>query len=382
MNFELTEEQKLLRETIREFAGEEILPASLTTEKEGKLSKEIIKKLAEIGVMGMTVPLKYGGSEMDYISCCIVIEEIAKVCPSTAVAVSVHASAFCYPILKFGNEEQKMNYLSKAASGEILGAFSLTEPSAGSDVSAIQARARKETNFYIISGTKNWVTSGSEAGAFVLMARTSPEPGSKSISAFILDSGIPNLKISKIEDKMGLRSSPTAEIVLEDCKIPESALLGQEGEGLKIALHTLDVSRISIAAQAVGIAQSALDEAINYAKTRKTFGKYLSEHQAIQFMIAEMSTYIEAARLLTYRAAYLKDQGKTHTKESSMAKFYASEIANKVTYLALQIHGSYGYSKEFLVEKLFRDARATTIYEGTSEIQKIIIARNILSAQK
>lgn len=380
MNFEISEEQKILKETIREFAEEELLPASKITEKEGRISQEIIKKLAEIGVMGMTVPPEYGGSEMDYISCCIVIEEIARVCPSTATAISVHTSAFCYPVLKFGTEEQKKKYLPKTVSGEILGAFSLTEPSAGSDTSAIQTKAKKENGFYVLKGTKNWVTSGSDAGAFVMMARTSPEAGSKSISAFIVNSNSPGLKISKIEDKMGLRSSNTAEIILEDCRIPESSILGKEGEGLKIALHTLDVSRIGIAALAVGIAQSALDEAIKYAKTRKTFGKLLSEHQAIQFMIAEMSTYVEAARLLTYKAAYLKDQGKVHTKESSIAKLYASEIANKVTYLALQIHGAYGYSKESLVEKLFRDARVTTIYEGTSEIQKLIIARNILSS--
>ena len=382
MDFELNEEQKILKETIREFAQEEILPLSKLMEEEGRIPKEIIKKLAEIGVMGMTVPAEYGGSELDYISSCIIIEEIARVCPSTAVTVSVHTSAFCYPILKFGSEEQKRKYLPKASSGEILGAFSLTEPSAGSDASAIQTKARKENGFYILSGTKNWVTSGANAGAFVMMARTSPEPGSKSISAFIVDSDSPGLKISKIEDKMGLRSSNTAEIVLDECRISENSLLGREGEGLKIALHTLDVSRIGIAAQAVGIAQSALDEAIKYAKSRKTFGKFLHEHQAIQFMIAEMSTYIEAARLLTYRAAYLKDKGLPHTKESSMAKLYASEIANKVTYLALQIHGAYGYSKEFLIEKLFRDARVTTIYEGTSEIQKIIIARNLLGLQK
>lgn len=380
MDFEINEEQKILKETIKEFAEDELLPASKITEKEGSLSKEIIRKLAEIGVIGMTTPIEYGGSEMDYVSCCIVIEELAKVCPSTAVAISVHTSAFCYPILKFGTEEQKREYLPKAASGEILGAFSLTEPSAGSDASAIQTRATKENGSYVLNGTKNWVTSGPDAGAFVMMARTSPEPGSKSISTFIVGANSPGLKISKIEDKMGLRSSNTAEITLEDCRVPESSILGKEGEGLKIAFHTLDVSRIGIAAQAVGIAQSALDEAIRYAKTRKTFGKLLSGHQAIQFMIAEMSTYVEAARLLTYKAAYLKDQGKVHTKESSMAKFYASEIANKVTYLSLQIHGAYGYSKEFLVEKLFRDARVTTIYEGTSEIQKLIIARNILSS--
>ncbi|MGQ9618999.1 MAG: acyl-CoA dehydrogenase family protein [Candidatus Aminicenantia bacterium] len=381
MDFELNEEQKLLKETIREFAKEEILPLTKITEKEGRLSSEIIRKLADMGVMGMTVPVDYGGSGMDYVSCCIVIEEIARVCPSTAVAISVHTSAFCYPILKFGNEEQKRNYLPRASSGEILGSFSLTEPSVGSDASAIQAKASKENGFYILNGTKNWVTSGADAGAFIMMTRTSPEPSSKSISSFIVDANTPNLRISKIEDKMGLRSSPTAEISLDGCKISEKALLGKEGEGLKIALHTLDVSRIGIAAQAVGIAQSAFEEALKYSKIRKTFGKLLCEHQAVQFMLAEMSTYIEAARLLTYKAAYLKDKGLVHTKESSMAKLYASEIANKVTYLALQIHGAYGYSKEFIVEKLFRDARVTTIYEGTSEIQKLIIARNLLSSE-
>ncbi|MEW6457362.1 MAG: acyl-CoA dehydrogenase [Acidobacteriota bacterium] len=378
MKIEFTEEQELLKEMVHEFVEKEMRPNVKEFEEKGLFPEEIFKKLAGLGIMGMSVPSEYGGSNLDLVSSCIVYEEISRVCPSTSITLSVHNCAFCYPIAKFGSEAQKRRYLVPAGRGDFIGAFSLTEPGAGSDAQGIQTKAERKGNLYILNGTKNWITSSSIAGAFIVMAKTSPIAGSKSISAFIIDKDSPGLKLAKIEDKMGIRSSKTGELFLEDCIVPESNLLGEEGIGLKIAFTALDASRIGVAAQAVGIAQSAMEEAIKYSKERKAFGKSISEFQAIQFMISEMATQIEAARLLTYRAAYLKDQGKQYTKEASMAKLYASEIANRVVYNALQIHGAYGYSKEYLIEKLFRDARVTTIYEGTSEIQRIVIARRLL----
>jgi hypothetical protein len=285
---------------------------------------------------------------------------------------------FCYPILKYGNEEQKKKYLPSAAKGEIIGGFCLTEPQAGSDAANQKTRAIRKGDFYILNGTKSWITNATIAQALIIIAVTDPEKGHKGISAFIVDTSNPGLRISKVEKKMGLKSSQTAEIVLEDCKVPAENLLGEEGMGLKIALSSLDGSRIGIAAQSVGLAQRALEEAVMYSKQRYAFNKQLSEFQAIQFMIADMATMLEGARLLTYRAANLKDRGESYTKEASMAKLYASEVANKIVYQALQIHGAYGYSEEFIIEKLYRDARVLTIYEGTSEVQRIVIARNIL----
>ncbi|MCP2520454.1 acyl-CoA dehydrogenase [SCandidatus Aminicenantes bacterium Aminicenantia_JdfR_composite] len=378
MNFELSEEQLLLKETIREFAEKEISPLVREYEKKGEYPLEILKRLSDLGIMGMEIPSEYGGNELSKLSEVIIIEELARICPSTALIVCVHNSVFCYPILKYGNEEQKKKYLPSAAKGEIIGGFCLTEPQAGSDAANQKTRAIRKGDFYILNGTKSWITNATIAQALIIIAVTDPEKGHKGISAFIVDTSNPGLRISKVEKKMGLKSSQTAEIVLEDCKVPAENLLGEEGMGLKIALSSLDGSRIGIAAQSVGLAQRALEEAVMYSKQRYAFNKQLSEFQAIQFMIADMATMLEGARLLTYRAANLKDRGESYTKEASMAKLYASEVANKIVYQALQIHGAYGYSEEFIIEKLYRDARVLTIYEGTSEVQRIVIARNIL----
>ncbi|MFQ6081776.1 MAG: acyl-CoA dehydrogenase family protein [Candidatus Aminicenantia bacterium] len=378
MNFEFSEEQILLQDMIREFTEKEIAPQVKELEIKQEFPAKIIGKLAELGIMGMEIPSQYGGSELPKVSQSIVMEELARICPATSLAVIVHNSVFCYPISKFGNEDQKSKYLPLAAKGEIIGGLCLTEPQAGSDATNQKTKAIRDGNYYILNGTKSWITNGSVAQALIIIAVTNPKAGHKGISAFIVNTSSPGLKVSKIEEKMGLSSSKTAEIVLEECRVPAGNLLGEEGMGIKIALHSLDVSRIGIGAQSVGLAQGALEEAVKYAKQRYAFNKPLAEFQAIQFMIADMATLIEAARLLTYRAADLKDKGKPFTKEASMAKLFASEAANKIVYQALQIHGAYGYSKEFIIEKLYRDARALPIYEGTSEIQRLIIARNLL----
>jgi len=294
------------------------------------------------------------------------------------VIISVHCSLFCYAILKFGTDQQKQKYLPKAAKGELLGAFALTEPGAGSDIFGLDTKAEKKGDMYVLNGTKAWVTTGSDALAYILFATTKNQQNEKKLSAFIVEKDSPGLRISHIEDKMGLHASITAEIVLEDCQIPAENRLGEEGKGASIALHCLDGSRIGIAAQSVGLSQHALDEAVKYAKQREAFGKSIAHFQAIQFMIADMATMIESARLLTYRASFLLDKGASISKEAAMAKLYASEAANKIAYLALQIHGGYGYSKEFAVEQLYRDARVLTIYGGTSEIQRLVISRHLL----
>jgi len=298
--------------------------------------------------------------------------------PSLSVILSVHCSLFCTSILKYGNEEQKKTYLPKAASGEIIGAFSLTEPGAGSDATNIQTKAERKGDVYVLNGTKNWVSTGSNAGAIITIAATERSPGKNRLSAFILDAGTPGFSISKIEEKMGLHSSLTAEIYLKDCCIPATNLLGEEGQGAKIAFAGLDCSRIGIAAQAVGIARRAMEEALTYSLQREAFGKKISELQAIQFKLADIALLTDTARLLTLRAANLYDLGKSFSKEAAMAKLFASEAANKIAYEALQIHGGYGYSKEFPVEQIYRDARVLSIYEGTSEIQRMLIARHLL----
>jgi alkylation response protein AidB-like acyl-CoA dehydrogenase len=323
----------------------------------------------------MTVPSEYGGTKTDTLSFVLALEEIGRVSPSLAVIVSVHCSLFCYPILKFGTEEQKNKYLPRAAKGEILGAFSLTEPGAGSDATALKTKARRQGDSYLLNGTKAWVTSGNAAEASILFAMSE---GMNKPSAFIVERNFPGFRVSKVEDKMGLHSSPTAEFTLEDCRVPAENLLGEEGKGTWIALHGLDLSRIGIAAQSVGLADRAIEEAVKYAKQREAFGHKIAEFEAIQFMVADMCTLRDAARLLTYRAAEVNNREKPSTKESSMAKLFASEAANKIASMALQVHGGYGYSKEFLVEQLYRDARVLTIYEGTSEIQRLIISRQLL----
>lgn len=381
MNFELTEDQRLLREMVREFARKEVAPKAKILEQNHQFPQEILKKLAKLGILGMTVPPEYGGIKTDYLSLILALEEISRVSPSLAVIVSVHCSLFCYSILTFGNKRQKEKYLPRAAQGEILGAFSLTEPGAGSDAANLKTKATKKGDVYLLNGTKAWVTTGNEANASIIFALSEVSPGKQKPSAFIVERETPGFRVSRVEEKMGLHSSPAAEFSLEDCQVPAENLLGEAGMGTRIALRCLDCSRIGIAAQAVGLAEQALEEAVRYAKQREAFGKKISEFQAIQFMIADISTLTDAARLLAYKAANLSDRGKPFTKEASMAKLFASEAANRIAYMALQIHGGYGYSKEFFVEQLYRDARVLTIYEGTSEIQRLVISRHLLQEQ-
>ncbi len=334
MNFELKEDQKLIREMIKDFSNAEIKPVAKSLEDEQEFPSRLLKKLAEIGVLGMSVPAQYNGNKTDHLSLIIAIEEISRIMPSLAVIISVHCSLFCHCILEFGNETQKEKYMPKAASGEIIGAFSLTEPGAGSDAINLKCKAVRKGDQYIINGSKAWVTAGNNAEAIILFAGTEIEPGRKKLSAFIIDKDTPGLQVTKIEEKMGLHSSLTAEIQLEDCQVPAGNLLGKEGQGASIAFRGLDFSRIGIAAQSVGIAQRAMDEALTYSIQREAFGKKISDFQAIQFKLADIATLTEAARLMTYRAADLFDKGRPFAKESAMAKLFASEVANRAAYEA------------------------------------------------
>ena len=378
MNFELTEDQKLLKAMIRNFARKEIAPKAKILEETHEFPQEFLNKFADLGILGMTIPSEYGGTKTDHLSLILALEEISRASPALSVIINVHCALFCYSILKFGNKLQKEKYLPKAAKGEILGAFSLSEPGAGSDATNLKTKSVRQDNFYILNGTKSWVTSGSEADAIIIFASAEIEQGAKKLNAFIVEKNFRGFLASKIEEKMGLHSSLTAEVVLEDCQVPVENLLGEEGKGANVAFHCLDISRIGIAAQSVGLADQAIEEAVKYAKQREAFGRKISEFQAIQFMIADMSTLRDAARLLTYKAADLIDKEKPFGKESSMAKLFASEAANKIAYQALQIHGGYGYSKDFLIEQLYRDARVFSLYEGSSEIQHLIISRYLL----
>jgi len=378
MDFKLNEEQIMLKEMICHFVENEVIPTAREIERQREFPAEFIKKMSELGLMGMSIPQEYGGSKTDSLSILIVIEELARAMPSLGVIFSVHSSLFCYSISKFGSEEQKRTYLPQAAKGKILGAFSLSEPEAGSDALALKTTFVKEGDQYILNGLKSWVTTGNNADAFIIFAKPKSDLATKKLSAFIVLKDTPGLKISKVEDKMGLHSSMTSEIILEDCKIPANQILGAEGQGTKIAFHCLDYSRIGISAQSLGIARSCMEEALKFSKQRQAFGQNISSFQAIQFKLADMATLLDASRLLTYRAADLFDQGKSCTKEAAMAKLFSSEAANKIAYEALQIHGGYGYSKEFFIEQLYRDARVLSIYEGTSEIQRIVISRQLL----
>ncbi|CUS91850.1 Acyl-CoA dehydrogenase [Candidatus Kryptobacter tengchongensis] len=378
MNFQFTEEQLMIKETARKFAVEELAPKASERDEKEEFPHEEIKKLAELGFMGMMTSEKYGGAGLDTISYVLAMEEISKVDASVGVIMSVNNSLVCWPIETFGTEEQKLKYLPRLARGELLGAFCLSEPEAGSDASNQRTTATRDGNFYILNGTKNFITNGVYANILIVFAQTDKEKGSKGISAFIVEKDLPGVIVTKKEKKLGIRSSDTAQIVFEDCKVPAVNRLGDEGMGFKIAMTTLNGGRIGIAAQALGIAQASLEASIKYAKERKTFGKFLAEHQAIQFKIADMATKIEAARLLTLLAAWKKDRGERYVKEASMAKLFASQIAVEAALEAVQIHGGYGYIKDFPVERYLRDSKITEIYEGTSEIQRIIIARELL----
>jgi len=378
MDFSLRDHQKLIRDTVRQFMETEVRPLVKELEREEKFPLEIIKKLGEMGCCGMLVPEEWGGPGLDTVSYVLMIEEVARVYTAMSTALGVTNSAVQAPLLQFGTEVQKQKYLKRLASGEILGSFCLTEAAAGSDAAGLQATATKRGSCYFLSGAKTWVTNGSDAGVYIVFAKTDPAAGGKGITAFLVEPSFKGFKIGRHEDKMGQLSSPSVEILLNDCEVTAENRIGQEGEGLKIALTALDGGRIGIAAQAVGLAQGALDDSIKYAKQRRAFGKSIGEFQAIQWMLADMQTEIEAARSLLYYAAWLKDSGKQMGPASSKAKLYASEMANRVAYKAVQIHGSLGYSRETDVERMYRDARVITIYEGTSEVQRMIIARELL----
>src|SRR5215472_7447544 len=379
MDFSLNDHQKLIRDTVRQFMETEVRPFVKEWEKQEKFPAEAVRKLGEMGCCGVMTPEEWGGPGLDTISYALIIEEVARVYTSLSTAISVTSSAVQAPLLQFGTEAQKKKYLPRMATGETLGAFCLTEPAAGSDAAGIQARALREGSCYKLNGTKTWVSNGSVAGVLLVFAKTDPAAGGRGVSAFLVEPGFQGFKVGRHEDKMGQRCSPSVEILLNDCVVPVENRLGEEGQGLKIALSALDGGRIGIAAQAVGLAQGALEEPIKYAKQRKAFGKNLGEFQAIQWMIADMQTEIEAARGLTHYAAWMKDVHPTKLGSSaSKAKLYASEMANRVVYKAVQVHGSVGYSRESDVERMYRDARVLTIYEGTSEVQRMIIARELL----
>lgn len=377
MPFQLNAEQKMVRLMAKDFARKELEGLAAKRDKEEIFPMDVVKKMGELGLLGMMVPAEYGGVGAGAVSYCLALQEIAYSCASTAVTMSV-ANLSTEPLLKFGSEKQKEKYLFKLAQGELLGCFALTEPGAGSDPGSLSLKAEDKGTYYLINGTKTFITHGQYADVVNLITRTGTDKGGKGLTAFIVEKGTPGFSIGTKEDKMGLRASNTVELIFEDCNVPKENLLGKEGIGFKIAMSALDSGRIGIASQALGIARACLDESIRYAKERKQFGKNISSFQAIQWMIADMGTGIEAAGLLVLSAARRKDQGMPFTKEASMAKLFASELANKSAYLALQIHGGYGYLKDFKVERLYRDARATSIYEGTSEIQRIVIARELL----
>lgn len=378
MDFTPTEEQRLIQSAVTEFADREVAPIADQIEEEMHFPVELIPRMAEMGLMGMQVPQEYGGAALDSVSYAMAIEALARVSASVAIIVSVHNSLVLYPFLKFGNEEQKRRYIPDMVRGKRLGAYCITEATAGSDVSNESSTGIREGDHYVLNGEKLYITNGDKADVFFVMIRTSPEKGSRSLTAFIIERGTPGFEISPPEKKMGLNASGTVSIRLNECRVPASNVLGGEGMGMRIALSTLDGGRIGVAAQSVGIAQGAFEAALSYAKQREQFGKKISEFQGIQWMLADMATGIEAARLLLYRAASLKDSGADYSKEASMAKLFASETAAMVVDRALQIHGGLGYIRGTPVERFYRDARVTRIYEGTSEIQRLVIARHLL----
>ncbi|MCJ2556369.1 MAG: acyl-CoA dehydrogenase [Candidatus Thermoplasmatota archaeon] len=378
MDFDLSDEQKMLKKTVRDFAEKEIKPTRAEFDENEEYPIEILRRLGEMGIMGMAVPPEYGGSGADVISYAIAIEELSKIDPSVGVAVSVHNSLGCDPIVKFGTEEQKKKWLPGLASGKKIGCFCLTEPDAGSDAAAIKATARLEGDEYIVNAKKQFISNAAGADLSLVFVMTDREKGYKGISGFLVPTDAPGFSRGKKEKKMGIHASVTMEMNYEDCRIPKENLLGEEGGGFGIALWALDAGRIGVAAQAVGIAQGALNEAIAYSKERVQFGKPISSFQAIQWMVADMATEIDAARFLVYHAAYVKDKGGKFSKEAAMAKLKASDVAVNVSRDAVQIFGGYGYMREYPVERYYRDAKITEIYEGTSEIQRLVIARALL----
>jgi acyl-CoA dehydrogenase len=376
MNMNFTEEQNMMRKMVRDFAKQEIAPEVERMESEDRFPEEVIHKMGELGLMGIPLPEKYGGSGMDFTSYITAIHELSKISATIGVILSVHTSVSTNPILYFGNEEQKKHYLPKLASGEYLGAFALTEPGAGSDAANIKTKAVKEGDSYILNGSKVFITNGGEADTYITFARTGE--GTGGISAFIVEKDTPGLVIGKKEKKMGLHGSNTVSLNFDQCKVPAKQLLGEEGEGFKIAMANLNVGRIGIAAQALGIAEAALEHATEYAKEREQFGKPIAANQGISFKLADMATAAEASKLLVYQAAFLVDHDLPCGKEASMAKMYASKTAVNTAIEAVQIYGGYGYTEDYPAERFFRDAKITEIYEGSNEIQHVVIAKNLL----
>ncbi len=378
MNFDFTEEQILIQQTAREFAETEIAPSAIERDKEAKFPADIIKKLADLGFLGMMVSPKYDGAGLDTVSYVLAMIEISKVDASVGVIMSVNNSLVTYGMEKWGSDFIKEKYLKPLARGEKLGAFALSEPEAGSDATQQHTYAVKDGNAWLLNGMKNWITNGHSADYFLVMAQTDKEKAHHGITTFLVEKGTPGFGHGVKEDKLGIRSSDTSSLTFENCRVPEENIIWEVGKGFNFAMNTLNGGRIGIASQAVGIAEGALEAATKYAKTRKAFGTEISHHQAIQFKLADMSTKVEAAKLLTLQSAALKDAGKKYTKEAAMAKLYASKVAVECALEAIQIHGGYGYVREYIVERYLRDAKITEIYEGTSEIQKIVIARELL----
>jgi alkylation response protein AidB-like acyl-CoA dehydrogenase len=369
----------MIQQTARDFANNEIMPIADQHNRDEKYPAEIVKKMGELGFLGMLIPEEYGGTGLGNLNLVLASEEVNRACASTGVTMSVHNSLCTGPIVNFASDELKKKYLPRLATGEVIGAYALSEPDAGSDPASLSTAAVRDGNEYVLNGTKNFITTGQEAGVFVVMARTDPEvKKTRGISSFVVEPGMKGFSVAKKEDKLGLRASSTVQLAFEDMRVPAENLIGEEGMGFKIAMHTLDGGRIGIATQGVGIAQASLDESLKYAEEREAFGKQIGHFQMIQWKLADMAMNIEAARLLVYNAARLKDEGKPHSMEASMAKLFASETSNECARQAVQIHGGAGYTEDFRVERLFRDARITEIYEGTSEIQRIVISRSLL----
>jgi butyryl-CoA dehydrogenase len=378
MDFELTDEQQLIRDAVREFAEAEVTPIAAELDRDHRFPYELLPRLAEMNLMGMPYPEKEGGAGADYVSYVIVVEELSRACASTGVILSTHTSLATWPVFKFGTEAQKDRYLHDMASGRRLGAFALTEPAAGTDAAAGTATAMLHADAYALNGSKMFITNAPYAEVYIVFAKTDPERGARGLSAFIVEKDTPGFSVGEAEHKLGIRGSSTPPVYFSDCRVPKDALLGGEGDGFKIAMATLDGGRIGIAAQALGIAQAALDASVAYAKERVQFGKPIATLQAIQWMIADMATEIDAARLLVYRAASCVDNGRPYSTEGAMAKLFASETATRVAGKAIQIHGGYGYTESYPVERNYRDAKITEIYEGTSEVQRMVIARSAL----
>jgi butyryl-CoA dehydrogenase len=378
MDYLLTEEQLMLKDMVAKFAQEKIAPVSSENERNHIYPEEIVKELGELGIMGVAYPTEYGGAGMDFVSYMLAVSEISRYCASTGVIVSAHSSLVCDPIFRFGTEEQKQKYLPDLLSGKKIGSFSLTEAGAGSDAGATKTTAKLEGDKWVLNGSKLFATNGNEAEVFILVASTEPGAKTRGISAFIVDSDTPGYRIGKLEKKLGIRSSSTAEIILEDCVLPKEALLGDLNKGFKVSMVTLDGGRLGIASQALGIARACIEDSIKYSKERHQFDQPIANFQAIQWMIADMWTEYEAAWLLTWRASKMKDQGMVYSKEAAMAKLKASEVSSFCANKCIQIHGGYGYTEDFKAERYLRDAKITELYEGTSEIQRMVIARTLL----